>query len=283
MEATYPEIAVDRQKRIGHARARVLRHLSAGAPSSPALTRRIPSHLPSRLRPPHTPSQEFWHASEDVRNLYERGLAAAGYVVHVTPRTGGRPDGLLTAVRSADFDVVERRDVLFNDCGDRVAARTFATHPNPNPTRDIAPIPSATSSSSTRTFSSPTTATPLIRLRESFKILEYLHSTRNPRRRTSSAPGKTPKIARGDVRRFQRHHTRQRQPVSQISGFLLRVRGVRARARPSADGPRVGSLTSITTASASASTTSGFSILRNRAHRPVSGPHLLRGRRPSTP
>ena len=166
-------------------------------------------------------------------------MAAAGYVVHVTPRTGGRPDGLLTAVRSADFDVVERRDVLLRDCGDRVAALLHLRHTSesesdsghrPHSIGDVLLV-------NTHLLFPHNSNSTLIRLRESFKILEYLHEYQESAATDVVGAGGNPKIARGDVRRFQRHHTRQRQPISQISGFLLRVRGVRARASPSADGP----------------------------------------------
>ena len=72
--------------------------------------------------------QEFWHASPEVSRLYERGLGEAGFELYVTPRTGDRPDGLLTAVRRKDFEVVERRDILFNDCGERVATLLHLRH-----------------------------------------------------------------------------------------------------------------------------------------------------------
>ena len=204
------------------------------------MTRRIPSHLPSRLRPPHTPSQEFWHASEDVRSLYERGLAAAGYVVHVTPRTGGRPDGLLTAVRSADFDVVERRDVLFNDCGDRVAALLHLRHTSesesdsghrPHSIGDVLLV-------NTHLLFPHNSNSTLIRLRESFKILEYLHEYQEsaatdvvgaggkPRRLPVVMCGDFNGTVRGSVSRFLKSQ-----------GFYSAFEACERERDPSADGP----------------------------------------------
>jgi hypothetical protein len=65
--------------------------------------------------------QEFWHADEKVRGLWLERLEKGGYEVRWTPRTGGRCDGLLTAVQRETLEVVDSQDVLFNDCGDRVA------------------------------------------------------------------------------------------------------------------------------------------------------------------
>ena len=65
--------------------------------------------------------QEFWHASEGIASLWRERLRECGYeAMHVTKRTSGRCDGLLTATKR-DVEVLDARDVLFNDCGDRVA------------------------------------------------------------------------------------------------------------------------------------------------------------------
>lgn len=107
--------------------------------------------------------QEFWHASEEATRAWTEALAKAGYATRITKRTNGRCDGLLTAVKTSTFEVLDVRDVLFNDCGDRVAcvsrvrrggleALIVNTH---------LLFPHNANSS-------------LIRLREVFKILEYL-------------------------------------------------------------------------------------------------------------
>ncbi|KAB1205245.1 hypothetical protein CJ030_MR7G012119 [Morella rubra] len=65
--------------------------------------------------------QEFWVGNEELVNLYERRLGHAGYVLFKLGRTNNRGDGLLTAVRKDYFRVLNYREFLFNDCGDRVA------------------------------------------------------------------------------------------------------------------------------------------------------------------
>ena len=111
--------------------------------------------------------QEFWHASPETKSLYEGRMADAGYQTFVTPRTGGRPDGLLTAVRLEDFDVVEHRNVLFNDCGDRVAS-LLHLRPRGADLGDVLVV-------NTHLLFPHNANSTLIRLRECFKILEYLH------------------------------------------------------------------------------------------------------------
>ncbi|KAG6655311.1 uncharacterized calcium-binding protein At1g02270 isoform X2 [Carya illinoinensis] len=65
--------------------------------------------------------QEFWIGNEELVNLYEKRLGDAGYVQFKLGRTNNRGDGLLTAVRKDYFKVLNYRELLFNDCGDRVA------------------------------------------------------------------------------------------------------------------------------------------------------------------
>ncbi|KAL0750113.1 hypothetical protein Bca101_032116 [Brassica carinata] len=93
--------------------------------------------------------QEFWVGNEELVSLYEKRLGDAGYLCYKLGRTNNRGDGkdslyliviaslfmdmnqnkacvlggigLLTAVHKDYFRVVNSRDLLFNDCGDRVA------------------------------------------------------------------------------------------------------------------------------------------------------------------
>ncbi|XP_010520930.1 PREDICTED: uncharacterized calcium-binding protein At1g02270-like isoform X2 [Tarenaya hassleriana] len=65
--------------------------------------------------------QEFWVGNEELVNLYEKRLGDAGYLSYKLARTNNRGDGLLTAVHKDYFRVVNYRELLFNDCGDRVA------------------------------------------------------------------------------------------------------------------------------------------------------------------
>lgn len=154
------------------------RQLSAATPPADDVRADVCSFLPRRRPSVLPPRQEFWHASPDVRQLYERGLDAAGYATFVTPRTGNRPDGLLTAVKRDEFDVVEQRDILFNDCGDRVATLVHIRHRSAGASGggdgaraslgDVLVV-------NTHLLFPHNSNSTLIRLRETFKILEYLH------------------------------------------------------------------------------------------------------------
>ncbi|KAK1321714.1 putative calcium-binding protein [Acorus calamus] len=65
--------------------------------------------------------QEVWVGNEEFVNMYERRLGDAGYIIFKLARTNNRGDGLLTAVHKEYFRVLNYRDLLFNDFGDRVA------------------------------------------------------------------------------------------------------------------------------------------------------------------
>ncbi|EOY23736.1 hypothetical protein QUC31_008415 [Theobroma cacao] len=65
--------------------------------------------------------QEFWVGNEELVNMYEKRLGDAGYLNFKLGRTNNRGDGLLTAVHKDYFRVINYRELLFNDCGDRVA------------------------------------------------------------------------------------------------------------------------------------------------------------------
>lgn len=65
--------------------------------------------------------QEFWVGNEELVNMYEKRLGDAGYLNFKLARTNNRGDGLLIAVRKDYFRVINYRELLFNDCGDRVA------------------------------------------------------------------------------------------------------------------------------------------------------------------
>ena len=159
--------------------------------------------------------QEFWHADAATAELYATTLTRAGYAFHVTPRTGGRPDGLLTAVRDDAFEVVERRDILFNDCGDRVAT-LLHLRPRKRHVRsaNASSAKAATAGDSHAAFGDVllvnthllfphNSNSTLIRLRESFKILEYLHEYQEYHRgalasRTSAPTRRLPVVMCGD-------------------------------------------------------------------------------------
>jgi endonuclease/exonuclease/phosphatase family metal-dependent hydrolase len=112
--------------------------------------------------------QEFWHASEGIASLWRERLRECGYeAMHVTRRTSGRCDGLLTATKR-DVEVLDARDVLFNDCGDRVATAVRLKKAGV----EMIVV-------NTHLLFPHNENSSLIRLRESFKILGFLHEMFN--------------------------------------------------------------------------------------------------------
>ncbi|OVA19934.1 Endonuclease/exonuclease/phosphatase [Macleaya cordata] len=65
--------------------------------------------------------QEFWVGNEELVEMYEKRLGDAGYINFKLARTNNRGDGLLTAVHKDHFSILDYRELLFNDFGDRVA------------------------------------------------------------------------------------------------------------------------------------------------------------------
>ncbi|XP_073020929.1 uncharacterized calcium-binding protein At1g02270-like [Primulina eburnea] len=65
--------------------------------------------------------QEFWTGNEELVSVYDKRLGDAGYINFKLARTNNRGDGLLTAVHKDYFRIINHRELLFNDFGDRVA------------------------------------------------------------------------------------------------------------------------------------------------------------------
>ena len=66
--------------------------------------------------------QEFWCASEDIKQLYKEKFAS--YTLKELPRTShwrSREDGLAVLVKEAKVVLQDYRNILFHDCGDRIA------------------------------------------------------------------------------------------------------------------------------------------------------------------
>lgn len=75
--------------------------------------------------------QEFWVGNEELVSMYEKRLGDAGYNNFQLARTNNRGDGLLTAVHRDYFRVINHRDLLLNDIGDRVAQLLHVELVNP--------------------------------------------------------------------------------------------------------------------------------------------------------
>ncbi|KAL1565478.1 hypothetical protein AAHA92_07690 [Salvia divinorum] len=65
--------------------------------------------------------QEFWVGNEELVSIYDKRLGDAGYEIFKLARTNNRGDGLLIAVHKDYFRVINHKELLFNDVGDRVA------------------------------------------------------------------------------------------------------------------------------------------------------------------
>ncbi|KAK8500441.1 hypothetical protein V6N12_013965 [Hibiscus sabdariffa] len=65
--------------------------------------------------------QEFWVGNEELVQMYEQRLGAARYDTFTLARTNNRGDGLLIAVHKDYFRILNYKELLFNDFGDRVA------------------------------------------------------------------------------------------------------------------------------------------------------------------
>ena len=116
--------------------------------------------------------QEFWLESPVLRRLYREKLA--GYRLLETPRTSRRGDGLLTAVRERNVAVVDKRDIIFTDCGDRVAqlVRLRRKGGGGGDGGEFLLV-------STHLLFPHNRNSSLIRLRETYKILEFVERYRD--------------------------------------------------------------------------------------------------------
>ncbi|KAF2299547.1 hypothetical protein GH714_032491 [Hevea brasiliensis] len=122
-------------------------------------------------------TKEFWLGNEELVNMYEKRLGDAGYVNFQLARTNNRGDGLLTAVRKDYFRVINYRELLFNDCGDRVAqllhvelAAPFSQCLNYNDTcQEILIV-------NTHLLFPHDSTLCLVRLHQVYKILQYVES-----------------------------------------------------------------------------------------------------------
>jgi hypothetical protein len=83
--------------------------------------------------------QEYWAESPKIRQLYWEtfcGPKGAGYTIRELRRTSHwrtRHDGLAVLVKESRVVLQDSRDILFHDCGDRVAQMLLlAVRPPPN-------------------------------------------------------------------------------------------------------------------------------------------------------
>lgn len=120
--------------------------------------------------------QEFWVGNEELVNMYEKRLGDAGYLNFKLARTNNRGDGLLIAVRKEHFRVISHRELLFNDCGDRVAqllhvelAAPYSPSRNNDTRQEILIV-------NTHLLFPHDSSLSLVRLNQVYKILQYVES-----------------------------------------------------------------------------------------------------------
>ncbi|CAH1446604.1 unnamed protein product [Lactuca virosa] len=109
--------------------------------------------------------QEFWVNNEELVNMYDTRLGDAGYTIFKLPRTNNRGDGLFTAVHNDYFHVINHKEFLFNDFGDRVAQLLHVEVKNVG--REILIV-------NTHLLFPHDSSMCLERLRQVYKILQYV-------------------------------------------------------------------------------------------------------------
>lgn len=118
--------------------------------------------------------QELWVGNEELVEMYERNLGNHGYEMYKLGRTNNREDGLFTAVRKDHFSVVRSREWRFNDRGDRVAQLLHVQSVLPFPKSQTGIIRQETLVVNTHLMFPHNSNVCLVRLRQVYKILEYL-------------------------------------------------------------------------------------------------------------
>ncbi|KAA8533516.1 hypothetical protein F0562_031050 [Nyssa sinensis] len=120
--------------------------------------------------------QEFWVGNEELVNMYEKRLGDAGYLNFKLARTNNRGDGLLTALHKDYFRVLNHRELLFNDFGDRVAqllhvelVAPFSQCRSNNDRQGILIV-------NTHLLFPHDSSLCLVRLQQVYKILQYVES-----------------------------------------------------------------------------------------------------------
>ncbi|KAJ0235680.1 putative calcium-binding protein [Hirschfeldia incana] len=120
--------------------------------------------------------QEVWVANEELVNMYHDRLATAGYSIFQLPRTNRRGDGLLTAIHKDYFELVNYRELLFNDFGDRVAQLLHVKSVTPFPLNGIQDVQQEVLIVNTHLLFPHNSSLSFARLQQVYKILEYLEA-----------------------------------------------------------------------------------------------------------
>lgn len=120
--------------------------------------------------------QEFWVGNDELVDMYEKRLGDAGYINFKLARTNNRGDGLLTAIRKDHFRVLNYRELLFNDCGDRVAQVLHVASPFPSSQCRNDDIQQEVLIVNTHLLFPHDSTLSIVRLQQVYKILQYVES-----------------------------------------------------------------------------------------------------------
>ncbi|XP_023538954.1 uncharacterized calcium-binding protein At1g02270-like isoform X1 [Cucurbita pepo subsp. pepo] len=120
--------------------------------------------------------QEFWVGNEELVRMYLDKLGHAGYTCFKLARTNNRGDGLLTAVHKNYFTVLNVKDLLFNDFGDRVAQMLHIQLVKPFSQNLKTIVPPEIIVVNTHLLFPHDSSLSIARLNQVYKILEYVES-----------------------------------------------------------------------------------------------------------
>ncbi|XP_047156708.1 uncharacterized calcium-binding protein At1g02270-like isoform X2 [Vigna umbellata] len=117
--------------------------------------------------------QEFWVGNEELVHMYEERLGDAGYNLFKLGRTNNRGDGLLTAIHKEWLRVLDYRELLFNDCGDRVAQLLHVQSVSPSQNQKGS-VPQEFLIVNTHLLFPHDSSLCLVRLNQVYQILQYV-------------------------------------------------------------------------------------------------------------
>ncbi|KAI9102161.1 hypothetical protein K1719_023671 [Acacia pycnantha] len=120
--------------------------------------------------------QEFWVGNQELVDLYENRLGDAGYINFKLGRPNNRGDGLLMSVQKEYFTVINYKELLFNDCADRVAQLLHVKLALPISQCSNNDIGQELLIVNTHLLFPHDSSLCLVRLRQVYKILQYVES-----------------------------------------------------------------------------------------------------------
>ncbi|XWS31949.1 hypothetical protein CRYUN_Cryun23aG0119300 [Craigia yunnanensis] len=120
--------------------------------------------------------QEFWVGNEELVHMYEERLGAAGYDTFKLARTNNRGDGLLTAIHKEYFKILNHRELLFNDFGDRVAQLLHVQSVVPFSINQIESVEQEIIIVNTHLLFPHDSSLSIVRLHQVYQILQYLET-----------------------------------------------------------------------------------------------------------